>query len=112
MKDIINYYYDLKIDKLEIKNKCTIISSHGRTLIAKKIINKEKIEQVISNLNNKYYKIILTKQNNYSFDYNNEAYMIFEIYDASKKKLNDFDIILVSHDMEPDYEKIWQNSLT
>lgn len=112
MKDIINYYYDIKIDRLEIKNKCTIIESLSRTLIVKKIIDREKLEQIIPNLTDKFYKIILTKQNSFYFEYNNETYIIFELYDASKEKLNDFDIILITQENEVDYEKIWQNNIT
>lgn len=111
MKDIINYYYDIKIDRLEVKNKCSIIESHGRTLIVKKMITQEEIEKIIPNLTNNFYKIILTKNNNYYFEYNNEIYIMFEIYEASKEKLNNLDIILVYQEIEPDYAKIWQNNI-
>lgn len=111
MRDIINYYYDIKIDKMETKNKGTIIESRGRTLIVKKVMNKEKIERIIANLTNKFYKIVLTKSNHLFFEYNNETYIMFETYEASKEKLNNFDIILVSEESEPDYEKIWQNNI-
>lgn len=111
MKDIINYYYDIKIDKLEVKSKCTIISSHSRTLIVKKVIDKEKLEKIIPNLPDNFFRIILTKQNNFYFEYNNEIYIIFEIYESSKEKLNDFDIIPISQETGMDYEKIWQNNI-
>lgn len=111
MKDIINYYYDIKIDRLEVKNKCSIIESKGRTLIVKKVINRENLEIIINNLNNNFYKIILNKDNNYYFDYNNETYIIFEVYEANKEKKSNLDIIILPSENETDYEKIWQNNI-
>lgn len=111
MKDIINYYYDIKIDRLEIKNKCSIIESRGKTLIVKKIFNREKLEHIMPSLTNKFYKIILTKNNNFFFEYNNDTFIIFEVYEASKEKLSDFDILLVSEEAQ-DYEKVWQNNIS
>lgn len=111
MKDIINYYYDIKIDKMEIKNKGIIIESRGRTILVKKVNDKDKLKHIIDNLTNKFYKIILTKNKEYYFEYNNEVYVMFEIYEAAKEKLSDFDIILVASDVEINYESIWQNNL-
>lgn len=111
MKDIINYYYDLTIDKFDIKNQCIIMESKGRTLIVKKLIDPDKFAKVINYLSDLYYKIVLTKDNQYYFEYNSDTYIIFEIHDASMKKLSDFDVIIVNEEVSQDYGSIWENNL-
>ena len=123
MKNIIEYYYNIKIDKLHNKNKIYSFYINNKQYILKEYINNQNITNELYTLNN-YLKriinvdiIIPNKYNNIITYINNTPYILIE--KQKETPLNIKEISNISNIKIPEiktlernnWEKLWSDKI-
>lgn len=118
MENIIEYYYNIKIDNISKKNNNYIIKSKNNTLILKKIYNINNIN-IIYNLSNNLNinTIILSKENNPFINIDNKLYSLVLLKKISIltlpniSNLSNLNIKIIPELERNNWETLWSNRI-
>ncbi len=73
MRDIINYFYEIRIDKIANNEEVCIIESKNNLYIFKKILNFNNTLEILEKVKINYFKVIPTRNGQFYCNYNNNG---------------------------------------
>lgn len=111
MDNLIAYYYNLSVDKFKNIDNGLLVESNNNLYIAKEIQNMDNFNQILPNLTSDYYPPLITKEGNYTFNYNGKSYLLFQSINPADKIENHLLNIPVLSNITIDYSKIWENNI-
>ena len=111
MDNLIAYYYNLSVDKFKNIDNGLLVESNNNLYIAKEIQNMDNFNQILPNLTSDYYPPLITKEGNYTFNYNGKSYLLFQAINPADKIENHLLNIPVLSNITIDYSKIWENNI-
>lgn len=111
MDNLIAYYYNLSIDKFKNIDNGLLVESNNNLYIAKEIQNMDNFNQILPNLTSDYYPPLITKEGNYTFNYNGKSYLLFQAINPADKIENHLLNIPVLSNITINYSKIWENNI-
>ena len=87
MKQLINYFYNLKEFKIIYKNKDIYLKTKNEEYLFTEITNSEEILEIYNLLQNKhsFYHFIINKDHNIFTKYNNKIYVLLKINKLQNK---------------------------
>ncbi len=111
MDNLIAYYYNLSVDKFKNIDNGLLVESNNNLYIAKEIQNMDNFNQILPNLTSDYYPPLITKEGNYTFNYNGKSYLLFQAINPADKIENHLLNIPVLSNITINYSKIWENNI-
>lgn len=118
MKNIIEYYYNIKIDNIKEKKENYILKVKKITLILKKIDNTNNINNIYTLSNNLLInKIIKTKENNLFINIENKLYTLILIQKISIlnlpniSNLSNTNINIIPQLERNNWQLLWENRI-